>query len=452
MALHVIVLAAGQGTRMRSRLPKVLQPLGGQPLLAHVLAAAESLSPEAIHVVHGHGGEAVRTRFADTSVHWVHQAEQLGTGHAVDQAMPAIPDDADVMVLYGDVPLMSADTLARLRVAAQDALAVLIVEAADPTGYGRILRDAEGRIRGIREEKDASDEERTIHEVNTGLLACPARHLRRWLTALDNANAQGEYYLTDVVDAAVRDGVPVTAVLAASEAEVLGVNDRTQLAAVERVFQHRQAQALMEAGLTLTDPARFDLRGRLRAGQDCVIDVNAVLEGDVQLGDGVIIGAHCVVRDSRIGDGARVEPHSMLDGAEVGEGCVVGPFARLRPGARLAPRARVGNFVEVKQSDVGEGSKINHLSYVGDTTVGRGVNIGAGTITCNYDGVNKHRTVIGDNAFVGSNSCLVAPVTVGAGAFIGAGSTVSRDAPANELTVARSRQVTIPEWQPPQKK
>lgn len=451
MPLHAVVLAAGQGTRMRSQLPKVLQPLGGQPLLAHVLAAARTLSPECIHVVYGHGGDIVPECFRDAGVTWVRQAEQLGTGHAVDQAMAAIPDAAEVIVLYGDVPLTGADTLARLRDAAADALAVLTVEAADPTGYGRILRDGDGHVRGIREEKDAGVDERAIREVNTGLLACPARLLRRWLGGLDNGNAQGEYYLTDVVAAAVGEGVPVAAVPAASETEVLGVNDRGQLAIAERALQRRRAETLMAAGVTLIDPARFDLRGCLRAGRDCVIDVNVVFEGDVQLGDGVVIGANCVIRDSRLRDGARVEPHSVLDGAEVGEGCAIGPFARLRPGARLAARVKVGNFVEVKQSDVGESSKINHLSYVGDATLGRGVNIGAGTITCNYDGAEKHRTIIGDEVFIGSNSCLVAPVTIGAGAFVGAGSTVNRDAPPGELTVARATQVSVPGWQRPRK-
>lgn len=452
MPLHAVVLAAGQGTRMRSRLPKVLQPLGGQPLLTHVLDAATLLSPARMHVVYGHGGDAVRERFREADVCWVHQAEQLGTGHAVQQAMDGIPDDASVLVLYGDVPLVRVDTLERLCDAAAGGPAVLTVDVADPAGYGRIVRDAGGRMRGITEHKDATSEQRAIHEINTGLVACPAGLLRGWLAGLGCDNAQGEYYLTDIVALAVRDGIAVAAVSAASEEEVQGINDRIQLAAAERVLQRRRARALMREGVTLVDPARFDLRGRVTAGRDCLIDVNAVLEGEVRLGDGVVIGPHCVIRNTALGDGVRVEAHSVLDGAELGEGCTVGPFARLRPGTRLAAGARVGNFVEVKQSDVGEGSKINHLSYIGDARIGRDVNVGAGVITCNYDGASKHLTVIGDGVFVGSDCQLVAPVEIGPGATIGAGSTITRTAPEGQLSLSRARQVSVPGWRRPTKK
>ena len=451
MELHIVILAAGQGTRMKSRRPKVLQDLAGRPLLAHVLDTAAALDPARIHVVYGHGGDQVRAAFAERPVSWVEQAEQKGTGHAVDVAMPQIPDGATVLVLYGDVPLIGASTLRELLQAAAQGLAILTVELDDPSGYGRILRDPEGAVRGIVEQKDASAEQLAIREANTGILAAPAAQLRGWLEGLDNDNAQGEYYLTDCVAASVAQGRAVAAAQAADEDEILGVNDRLQLAGLERIYQRRQASALLREGLGLADPARLDIRGRLRHGRDCHIDVNVVIEGEVVLGDGVRVGPNCVLRDVVIGDDSRIEAFSHLDGATLAGDCQVGPYARLRPGTELAARAKVGNFVETKKAQVGEGSKINHLSYVGDAVLGADVNVGAGTITCNYDGANKHLTQIDDGAFIGSNSALVAPVHIGAQATIAAGSTVTRDAPAEALTVARSRQKSITGWRRPTK-
>ncbi len=451
MELHIVILAAGQGTRMKSRRPKVLQDLAGRPLLAHVLDTAAALDPARIHVVYGHGGDQVRAAFAERPVSWVEQAEQKGTGHAVDVAMPQIPDGATVLVLYGDVPLIGASTLRELLQAAAQGLAILTVELDDPSGYGRILRDPEGAVRGIVEQKDASAEQLAIREANTGILAAPAAQLRGWLEGLDNDNAQGEYYLTDCVAASVAQGRAVAAAQAADEDEILGVNDRLQLAGLERIYQRRQASALLREGLGLADPARLDIRGRLRHGRDCHIDVNVVIEGEVVLGDGVRVGPNCVLRDVVIGDDSRIEAFSHLDGATLAGDCQVGPYARLRPGTELAARAKVGNFVETKKAQVGEGSKINHLSYVGDAVLGADVNVGAGTITCNYDGANKHLTQIDDGAFIGSNSALVAPVHIGAQATIAAGSTVTRDAPAEALTVARSRQKSISGWRRPTK-
>jgi bifunctional UDP-N-acetylglucosamine pyrophosphorylase/glucosamine-1-phosphate N-acetyltransferase len=453
MALHVVILAAGQGTRMKSARPKVLQPLAGRPLLAHVLGRALGLGAHATHVVYGHGGDAVPATFPDADVKWVLQAEQLGTGHAVAQAMPGIPDDGTVLVLYGDVPLIEARTLQPLVDKARGgALALLGVHLGDPTGYGRLIRDAAGRVVRIVEQKDATESELRISEVNTGILAAPAKRLRAWLEGLSNNNAQGEYYLTDVVAAAVAEDVPVEAMLAPTMTEVLGINDRRQLAGLETTLRKRITDELMAAGVTLVDPARVDVRGRVDCGRDVVIDVNAVFEGVVVLGDDVFIGPNVVIRDSRLGAGCRVEPNTIIEGADVGPNCELGPFARLRPGAVLADGVKVGNFVEVKKSRIGAGSKVNHLSYIGDAEIGTRVNVGAGTITCNYDGANKHSTVIGDDAFIGSNSALVAPVEIGAGATIGAGSTVSKDAPAGELTVARGKQVTVRGWKRPTKK
>jgi bifunctional UDP-N-acetylglucosamine pyrophosphorylase / glucosamine-1-phosphate N-acetyltransferase len=452
MALHVLILAAGQGKRMKSAHPKVLQPLAGRPLLAHVLGRALGLGAHATHVIYGHGGDAVPAAFPDADVRWVLQAEQLGTGHAVAQAMPGVPDDATVLVLYGDVPLIEAATLRPLVEAArQDRLALLGVRLDDPTGYGRIIRDAGGRVVRIVEQKDASPAELRVTEVNTGILAAPAGRLRHWLAGLSNTNAQGEYYLTDVVAMAVADGVTVDATLAPTVAEVLGINDRAQLAGLETALRARITAALMDAGVTLVDPARVDVRGRLDCGRDVVIDVNAVFEGVVELGDDVSIGPNVIIRDSRLGAGCRVLPNTLIEGADIGPGCELGPYARLRPGAELAAGVKVGNFVEIKKSRLGEGSKVNHLSYIGDSEIGTRVNVGAGTITCNYDGANKHRTVIGDDAFIGSNTALVAPVEIGAGATIAAGSTVSKDAPPGELTVARSKQVTVRGWKRPVK-
>ncbi|MCK9533021.1 MAG: bifunctional UDP-N-acetylglucosamine diphosphorylase/glucosamine-1-phosphate N-acetyltransferase GlmU [Gammaproteobacteria bacterium] len=451
--LEIVVLAAGQGTRMKSDLPKVLHPLAGRPLLGHVIATAGALCPARTHVVYGHGGERVLTRFPDANVLWVEQAERLGTGHAVMQAMPGVDDAAVVLVLYGDVPLVPTDLLQPLVAAATTgALAILTVELANPKGYGRILRNEQGAVLGIVEEKDASDAQRGIREGNTGILAAPAHRLRAWLAALKNSNAQGEYYLTDVVAMAVAENLPVVAHCAQDEDDVLGVNDKLQLAHLERVYQRRQAERLMREGVTLLDPARFDLRGTLECGCDVTIDVGVVIEGHVKLGDRVTVGAHCCLRDVELGAGTQLRPMSVLEEALVGPDCRIGPFARLRPGTVLAGHAHVGNFVELKNAQVGEGSKVNHLSYVGDTVMGRDVNVGAGTITCNYDGANKHRTVIGDRAFIGSDSQLVAPVEIGADATIGAGSTVTRDAPAGDLTLSRAPQKSIAGWKRPVKK
>jgi bifunctional UDP-N-acetylglucosamine pyrophosphorylase/glucosamine-1-phosphate N-acetyltransferase len=453
MKLSIIILAAGQGTRMCSGMPKVLHPLGGRPLLAHVIDTAHALDAADIHVVIGHGAESVREAFADAGVQWVMQEQQLGTGHAVAQAMPGIEDDHVVLVMYGDVPLVRDDTLRPLcATAAQGFVGVLTAELEDPSGYGRILHHADGSISGIVEEKDASSSERNIREINTGFLAAPAGALRRWVDALDNSNAQGEFYLTDVIARAVGDGVGVRGITASSITEVMGINDRMQLAAQERSYQRRQAEDCMRRGVTLIDPERFDLRGTLTAGQDVVIDVNAILEGDVQLGERVSIGPNVLLRDVRIGDDVTILANCVIEEADIGNAARIGPFARVRPDTRLADNTHVGNFVEIKKSEVAAGSKINHLSYIGDSSIGSGVNIGAGTITCNYDGANKHRTVIGDNAFIGSDTQLVAPVTVGDGATIGAGSTITRDAPAGTLTLSRSEQQTRKGWKRPVKK
>lgn len=452
MSLEIIILAAGQGTRMRSNLPKVLHPLAGKPMLAHVLDTARALGPAAIHVVYGHGGEQVKQAIDDPALNWVEQAEQLGTGHAVEQAMPAVKDGAIVLILYGDVPLITAQTLQGVLQRSAAGLGLLTVELADPTGYGRILRDGLGRVVAIVEQKDASAEQLPIREGNTGIMACQGQRLRSWLEQLDNRNAQGEFYLTDVIALAVQEGVEVVAQRVVDEDEVAGVNDRLQLAQLERRYQRRCADALMRDGATLLDPSRFDLRGSASVGHDVVIDVGVVFEGEVVLGDRVRVGANCVLRDVRIGDDVSIEPMSLIEQAEIGSHCCIGPFARIRPGTRLAERARVGNFVEVKNSVIGRAAKVNHLSYIGDTTMGSEVNIGAGTITCNYDGANKHRTVIGDRAFIGSDSQLVAPVTVGNDATIGAGSTITRDTPEGELTLSRSAQKSIKGWKRPVKR
>ncbi|HYW04760.1 MAG TPA: bifunctional UDP-N-acetylglucosamine diphosphorylase/glucosamine-1-phosphate N-acetyltransferase GlmU [Gammaproteobacteria bacterium] len=453
MPLSVVILAAGKGTRMRSDLPKVLQPLAGRPLLQHVVDTAARLEPARLRAVVGHGADRVRETITGPGLEWIVQAEQLGTGHAVLQALPGLDDADSVLVLYGDVPLVREETMRGLAAWAREgALALLGAELDDPDGYGRILRDDGGRVAGIVEEKDATAAQRGIREINTGLMAGPAGQLRRWLERVGNDNAQGEYYLTDVAAMARRDGCPLEAVAATDPDEILGVNDRVQLAHLERVFQRRQARALMRAGVLLLDPERFDLRGRLETGRDVTIDVNAVFEGEVVLGDGVRVGPNCHLRDCRLGNGVELLPNTVVDGATVGTGARLGPFSRIRPGTELADGTHIGNFVEIKQSRVGTGSKINHLSYVGDTEMGRGVNIGAGTITCNYDGVHKHRTEIGDDAFVGSGTELVAPVRVGAGATIGAGSTISKDAPEGQLTVGRARQTTVPGWKRPDRK
>ena len=453
MNLSIIILAAGQGTRMNSARPKVLHPLSGRPLLAHVLDTARSLQGTDIHVVIGHGAEQVRAALPDSDIHWVLQAPQLGTGHAVSQAMPAVPDENTVLVMYGDVPLISKQALEPLyQLAAQGMAALLTAELDDPAGYGRILHHADGSICGIVEEKDASAKQKAIHEINTGFLAAPAARLRGWLDALDNNNAQGEYYLTDVIARAVTEGTSVRGITTENIEEVMGINDRKQLAVQERCFQKRQAEACLQAGVTLLDPARFDLRGRLDAGQDVVIDINAVLEGRITLGDRVNIGPNVTIRNATVGDDVTILANCVIDDAVIGAGSRIGPFARLRPDTSLAASTHIGNFVEIKKSVVGEGSKVNHLSYIGDTTIGRGVNIGAGTITCNYDGANKHRTVIGDDVFIGSDTQLVAPVEVKDGATIGAGSTITRDVPAHELTLSRVPQKTRSGWKRPLKK
>ncbi len=453
MSLSTVILAAGQGTRMRSTLPKVLHSLGGKPLLAHVIEAAQQLSASDIHVIYGHGGSQVPEALNHLQVDWVEQAEQLGTGHAVAQALPHVPDKAMVLVLYGDVPLISPTTLRRLLAeAGADRLALLTLFLDDPKGYGRIVRDAQGSVLRIVEEKDASEKERAIQEVNTGILAVAAQRLRHWLDRLDNNNIQGEYYLTDIIAMAVADGVAVRACHPDRPEEVMGINDRAQLAQLERVYQTSKAQALMLQGVTLLDPNRFDLRGEVTVGRDVVIDVNVILAGEVTLGDRVRIGPNTLIRNAQIGDGVAVLANCVIEDAIIGTDSRIGPFARIRPETELADHVHIGNFVEIKKSQVAEGSKINHLSYVGDTTVGRDVNMGAGTITCNYDGAYKHRTLIGDRAFIGSDTQLVAPVRIGDGATIGAGSTITHDAPSEKLTLCRStQQVTIDTWKRPVK-
>jgi bifunctional UDP-N-acetylglucosamine pyrophosphorylase/glucosamine-1-phosphate N-acetyltransferase len=450
--LVVIILAAGQGTRMRSVLPKVLHKLAHLPLLEHVCRTAESLQAEDIYVVYGHGGEQVRECCRHLPCHWIEQDRQLGTGHAVNQVAPYIKANQQVLVLFGDVPLVQATTLQALRDSAAGGLALLTVEREDPAGYGRITRDQAGKVIGIVEHKDADPASLAIREVNTGIMLAPAGRLPGWLARLENSNSQNEYYLTDIVAMAVADGIAVEAVKASSPLEVSGVNDRLQLAALERYYQHMNAEELMQQGVTVRDPARLDIRGEISCGQDVILDVNVILEGKVSIGNNVCIGANVIIRDSTIADGAVIEANSIIEKSEIGAGCSVGPFARLRPGTRLAAKAKVGNFVEIKNALIGDGSKVNHLSYIGDATLGVGVNIGAGTITCNYDGANKHQTTIGDHAFIGSNTQLVAPVSVGKGATIGAGSTITRDAPADALTLTRSAQKTLTGWQRPVKK
>ena len=452
-ALEIVILAAGKGTRMRSALPKVLHKLAGSPLVSHVIRSARLLKPGKLCVVYGHGGEALPRTLADESLTFVQQAEQLGTGHAVMQATSLLTPGSVTLVLYGDVPLIRPETLGPLVNAARAGkLGLLTVNLMHPDGYGRILRNEAGQVVRNVEHKDASPQERAIHEVNTGFVAMPTNQLFGWLSRLCNNNAQKEYYLTDIIAMAVADGVEIQTSQPASEWEVLGVNSKVQLAELERLYQQLQARALLEMGVTLMDPERIDIRGQVHCGQDVVIDVNCVFEGRVELGDGVEIGPNCVLRNVKVAAGVRIDAYTLIDDAQVGAGSKLGPFSRIRPGTVLGEDVHVGNFVEIKNSQVAQGSKINHLSYVGDATVGSKVNIGAGTITCNYDGANKHRTVIEDEAFIGSDTQLVAPVTVGRGATLGAGTTLTRDAPAGELTLSRAKQVTISGWQRPVKK
>lgn len=450
--MNIVILAAGKGKRMHSDLPKVLHPLAGRPLLAHVLDTARSLSPSRLVVVVGHGAQQVREAVAADDVAFAEQTEQLGTGHAVMQALPLLDPAQPTLVLYGDVPLTTPAALAGLVAAAgAERFGILTVEMSDPTGYGRIVRDAAGSIVRIVEQKDASEAERAIGEINTGIIVCPTGHLQRWLATLGNDNAQGEYYLTDTVARAAADGVEIVSAQPAALWETLGVNSKVQLAELERIHQRNLAQRLLEAGVTLLDPARIDVRGELSCGRDVVIDVGCVFEGRVHLGDGVQVGAHCVIRDSVVDAGARLQPFCHLEGAHVGPAGRIGPYARLRPGAELGEDVHIGNFVEVKNSRIAAHSKANHLAYVGDATVGSRVNIGAGTITCNYDGVNKHRTVIEDDVFIGSDTQLVAPVTIRRGATIGAGTTLTKEAPADKLTLSRAKQMTLDAWQRPVK-
>ncbi len=452
-SLQVVILAAGEGKRMHSRLPKVMHPLAGRPMLQHVLDSARLLGPTHLAVVIGHGSEAVASGLDAPDVSWVVQDRQLGTGHAVLQALPKLEAEGVVLVLYGDVPRIATGTLRSLvDAAAEKQLALLTQEVEDPKGYGRIVRDASGRVARIVEERDASDMERAIREVNTGIVAAPFAKLQAWLSGVGNDNVQGEYYLTDIVAAAVAEGYPVAVRRPQSPMECLGVNSKRELARLERQLQMDRAHALLDAGVTLADPARIDVRGELSCGRDVSIDVNCIFEGKVSLGDGVRIGANCVLRDVIVGEGAQILPFSLLEQSSVGKNARVGPFSRLRPGNELAENVHIGNFVELKASTIGPGSKANHLSYVGDTTVGRNVNIGAGTITCNYDGAHKHRTVIEDDVHIGSDVQLVAPVTVGKGATIGAGATITKDAPAGELSVTEKKQVTKPGWKRPAKK
>jgi bifunctional UDP-N-acetylglucosamine pyrophosphorylase/glucosamine-1-phosphate N-acetyltransferase len=452
-ALNVVVLAAGMGKRMQSRVPKVLHRIAGKPLLVHALDAARALqpAPARLCVVYGHGGEMVRAACAASDLSFARQEPQLGTGHAVLQALPHLDESAATLVLYGDVPLVRTETLTALVNASSDALGILTVVLDDPSGYGRIVRDASGRVTGIVEEKDASAAQKAIREINTGIMLLPRGKLGRWLHSLTDDNAQREYYLTDVVRLALRDGVPVVAVAAPTQWETLGVNSKAQLAELERIAQRRIADRLLEQGVTLADPARIDVRGTLAAGRDVQIDVNCIFEGDVRLGDDVTIGANCLLRDVTVASGSEILPFCHLEGGKIGARCRIGPFARMRPGTRLDDEVHVGNFVEVKASEMGHGSKANHLAYVGDSVVGRNVNIGAGTITCNYDGAHKHRTVIEDDVHIGSDVQLVAPVTVGRGATVGAGTTIWQDVPSGGLALNRKDQVHRPQWKRPTK-
>jgi bifunctional UDP-N-acetylglucosamine pyrophosphorylase/glucosamine-1-phosphate N-acetyltransferase len=452
MSLNVVILAAGLGKRMHSELPKVLHALAGRPIVSHVIDAARALDARRVIVVYGHGGEKVREALSGADLAFTKQEPQLGTGHAVQQALPMLTDAAVTLILYGDVPLIRPATLKRLVAACRDRVAILTAKLDNPSGYGRIVRSSSGAIRAIVEEKDATPAEREIREINTGLMAVPTARLSQWLGRLTDDNAQREYYLTDLVKLALADGVPAEAVRVDEPWETLGVNSRAQLAQLERIYQREYAERLLESGVALADPARLDVRGSLECGRDVRIDVNCVFEGEVHLANGVEVAANCVLRNVTIAAGARIEPFSHLDDAVIGERCKIGPYARIRPGTRLAADVHIGNFVEVKASDIAEGSKANHLAYIGDTTVGRNVNVGAGTITCNYDGANKYRTVIEDDVFIGSDTQLVAPVTVRRGATIAAGSTITREVCEDELAISRVKQKAITGWKRPRKK
>lgn len=450
--LNIIILAAGQGKRMQSKLPKVLHPLAGKPLLAHIINTVQQLNPEKIFVVYGHGGKQVRTALADLPVQWVEQKEQLGTGHAVMQVMPYVDEQAKLLVLVGDTPIISKDTLQKLLSnITNNELSLLTAEMPNPTGLGRIIRDNNNKVIRIVEEKDATIEQRQIHETNTGIIATSAKNFKRWLPELNNNNAQGEYYLTDILAMAVAEQIAVNAVKSVSYEEVLTVNDRIQLAQLERYYQRQQAQKLMLAGVTLLDPARFDLRGEAHIANDVTIDVNVILEGQIMIGTNSYIGSNTILRNVKIGENVTIKANTVIEDAVIENNCTIGPFARIRPDSHLNQGVHIGNFVEIKKSTIGENSKINHLSYVGDAEIGKEVNIGAGTITCNYDGVNKHKTIIADNAFIGSNSSLIAPMTVGENATIGAGSAVRGNIPADALAVTRAEQRIVEKWQRPRK-
>ena len=454
MAIQVVILAAGQGKRMHSKYPKILHPLGGKPLLEHVVNTAWQISPDqAPIVVYGHQGEVIRHHLAHLNVHWIEQKEQLGTGHALLQVMTTIDHEDDILVIYGDTPLISKETLKKLIASTpKKALGMVIADLPQPTGYGRIKRDQK-TITGIIEEKDATPNERLITEINPGIYFAPGKYLKKWLPLLNNHNSQAEYYLTDIVALAVQEQIVIHEVKPVANEEVLGVNDRVQLAALERFYQRQYAEKLLRQGVTLLDPARLDIRGDVQIGRDVLIDINVILEGHVVIGDECVIGPNTVLRNTVLGHGVHIQANSIIDGAEIASGCVIGPFARIRPGTVLARAAHIGNFVEIKNSEIGEASKINHLSYIGDGEIGNRVNIGAGTITCNYDGVNKHKTIIGDDAFIGSDSQLVAPLTVGAGATVGAGSTLTKDVLPHQLTIThRIEQRTITDWQRPGRK
>ncbi|MHA2940140.1 bifunctional UDP-N-acetylglucosamine diphosphorylase/glucosamine-1-phosphate N-acetyltransferase GlmU [Vibrio sp. RC27] len=452
MKFSAVILAAGKGTRMYSKKPKVLHTLVGKPMVKHVIDTCQSIGVNNIHLVYGHGSELMKSTLGQESVNWVLQADQLGTGHAVAQASPLFEDNEQIIVLYGDVPLISEETISLLLDSQpQDGIALLTVQLENPTGYGRIVRDHD-QVIAIVEQKDASEQQKLINEVNTGVLVASGKNLNKWLAGLDNNNAQGEFYLTDVIAAAYKDGSRIEAVHPQNTMEVEGVNDRVQLAKLERQFQLRQANELLAQGVMLRDPNRFDLRGQIQCGQDVEIDVNVVIEGNVTLGDNVIVGAGSVLINCEIDDNTLIRPYSVIEGATVGEDCTIGPFTRLRPGAEMKNDAHVGNFVEVKNSQIGEGSKANHLTYIGDASIGKRTNIGAGTITCNYDGANKHKTIIGDDVFVGSDSQLVAPVTIDDGVTIGAGSTVTKDVAQGELVITRAKERRIVNWPRPTKK